>query len=92
MTSSHSGDTLCQWFSHLANVLDRRSAPRLALLLPGGRTRTRPKDGHFLDSSRPTERTIPSLLHLGRGGREEIRLSTSADSEIEVTALQDAIA
>ena len=35
MTSSHSLPAPCQWFSRLASVLDRRSAPRLALLLLG---------------------------------------------------------
>jgi len=32
MTSSHPTPTPCQWFSWLAAALDRRSAPRLALL------------------------------------------------------------
>ena len=35
MTSSHSLPALCQWFAHLAAVLDKRSAPRLALLFLG---------------------------------------------------------
>ena len=35
MTSSHSLTAPCQWFSYLASVLDRRSAPRLALLFLG---------------------------------------------------------
>jgi hypothetical protein len=35
MTSSHPLPSLCQWFSCLASALDRRSAPRLALLLLG---------------------------------------------------------
>ena len=38
MSSSHNTPRTpspCQWFSHLAGVLDRRSAPRLALLLLG---------------------------------------------------------
>jgi hypothetical protein len=35
MTSSHPLLAPCQWFTHLASVLDRRSAPRLALLLLG---------------------------------------------------------
>ena len=35
MTSSHSLPTPCQWFARLASVLDRRSAPRLALLFLG---------------------------------------------------------
>src|SRR5918998_386150 len=35
MTSSHPTPAPCQWFSWLAAALDRRSAPRLALLLFG---------------------------------------------------------
>jgi hypothetical protein len=35
MTSSHPTLVPCQWFVRLASVLDRRSAPRLALLLVG---------------------------------------------------------
>ena len=35
MTSSHPLPAPCQWFSRLAAALDRRSAPRLALLLLG---------------------------------------------------------
>ena len=35
MTSSHPTPAPCQWFDHLAAALDRRSAPRLALLFLG---------------------------------------------------------
>src|SRR3954453_4746461 len=35
MTSSHPRPIPCQWFSNLATVLDRRTAPRLALLFLG---------------------------------------------------------
>ena len=35
MTSSHPAPTPCQWFAQLADALDRRSAPRLALLFVG---------------------------------------------------------
>ena len=35
MTSSHLTPAPCQWFSRVAAALDRRSAPRLALLLLG---------------------------------------------------------
>jgi hypothetical protein len=35
MTSSHPAPAPCQWFTHLAAALDRRSAPRLALLFLG---------------------------------------------------------
>jgi hypothetical protein len=35
MTSSHPSPAPCQWFSRLAGALDRRSAPRLALLFLG---------------------------------------------------------
>ena len=36
MSSSHPIPAPCQWFSRLAAALDRRSAPRLALLFLGG--------------------------------------------------------
>src|SRR3954451_19050938 len=35
MTSSHPLPVPCQWFARLAAALDRRSAPRMALLLLG---------------------------------------------------------
>src|SRR5664279_3292558 len=35
MISSHPLPALCQWFARLASALDRRSAPRLALLFVG---------------------------------------------------------
>jgi hypothetical protein len=35
MTSSHPTPAPCQWFARLASALDRRSAPRLALLFLG---------------------------------------------------------
>jgi hypothetical protein len=35
MTSSHPTPAPCQWFTRLASALDRRSAPRLALLFLG---------------------------------------------------------
>src|SRR3954467_14288776 len=35
MTSSHLMPAPCQWFSRLADALDHRSAPRLALLFLG---------------------------------------------------------
>src|SRR4051812_12924455 len=35
MTSSHPTPIPCQWFSWLATALDRRSAPRIALLFLG---------------------------------------------------------
>src|SRR6478752_265774 len=35
MTSSHPLPAPCQWFARLASALDRRSAPRLALLFLG---------------------------------------------------------
>jgi hypothetical protein len=35
MTSSHLMPAPCQWFARLAAALDRRSAPRLALLFLG---------------------------------------------------------
>ena len=35
MTSLHPMPAPCQWFARLAAVLDRRSAPRLALLFLG---------------------------------------------------------
>src|SRR5262245_26586177 len=35
MTSSHPITAPCQWFARLASALDRRTAPRLALLFLG---------------------------------------------------------
>src|SRR5512146_2576130 len=35
MASSHPTPARCQWFARLASALDRRSAPRLALLFLG---------------------------------------------------------
>src|SRR5687767_5291197 len=60
MTSSHPLPVACQWFSWLAAALDRRSAPRLALLFleavpaRGRRTvTTRVRAARLGDPSRP---------------------------------------
>ena len=73
MTSSHPLPAPCQWFARLASALDRRSAPRLALLFLGAVLARGRQDRHQLDPGRRAERPVPALLHGRRGGREEGR-------------------
>ena len=55
MTSSHPLPAPCQWFSRLASALDRRSAPRLALLFLGAVLARGRQDRHQLDQGRRAE-------------------------------------
>ena len=76
MTSSHPTPAPCQWFSWLAAGLDRRSAPRLALLFLGeaaigDEERTEPplggvdgRDGASLDQAGEIR---PNEVERGRG-------------------------
>jgi hypothetical protein len=52
MTSSHQVPVPREWFSRLAGVLDRRSAPGLVWLFLGAVLAPRPADGHRLDPRR----------------------------------------
>ena len=64
MTSSHLTPAPCQWFSWLAAGLDRRSAPRLALLFLGA----------VLARGRRT------VTHLDQGGQARRPLPVAATS------------
>ncbi|MFO0957387.1 MAG: hypothetical protein U0800_07950 [Isosphaeraceae bacterium] len=72
MTSPHPTPAPCQWFSRLALALDRRSAPRLALMFLGavlawaGRTATAWIRG-------PALRPVLVLLRRRRRRRQEGR-------------------
>jgi hypothetical protein len=60
MTSSHPTPAPCQWFSWLAAALDRRSAPRLALLFFGAVLAPGPADRHDLDQGGQAQRPVLS--------------------------------
>jgi hypothetical protein len=71
MTSSHSGDTLCQWFSHLASVLDLRSAPRLALLFLGAvLARGRRTVTSWIRAARLSEQFRPCYTSVAAAGKK----------------------
>ena len=70
MTSSHPLPAPCQWFTRLAVGLDRRSAPRLALLFLGRRPGSGPADRHQLDQRGQAQRPVPALLHRRRRRRQ----------------------
>jgi hypothetical protein len=71
MTSSHQDVPPCQWFARLGPFLDRRSAARLAWLFLGAVLAPRAEDCHKLDPHRWPEHPISTLLHDGRGRRQE---------------------
>ena len=73
MTSSHPIPAPCQWFSRLAAALDRRSAPRLALLFLGAvLARGRRTVTTWIRAAKLSDQ-YPVLLHRRRGGRQEGR-------------------
>ena len=70
MTSSHPTPAPCQWFSRLAAALDRRSAPRLALLFLGAvLARGRRTVTTWIRAAKLSDR-YPVLLHRRRRRRQ----------------------
>jgi len=61
MTSSHPTPAPCQWFSWLAAALDRRSAPRFALVFLGA-VLARGRRAIHRRPRRPTRRDRDGLL------------------------------
>ena len=73
MTSSYTRPVPCQWFSRLAAALDRRSAPRLALLFLGAvLARGRRTVTTWIRAAKLSDH-YPVLLHRRRRRRQEGR-------------------
>jgi len=99
MTSSHPTPAPCQWISRLATALDRRSAPRLALLFlcailaRGRRTGTAWIRAATLRSSakmmlpgRASPQTMPSPSGTGRARRTCSRAAATTSASCTTSA------
>lgn len=76
MTSSHPAPTPCQWFSWLAAALDRRSAPRLALLLLGAvLARGRRTVTSWIRAAKLSEHFRPCYIAVAAAGKRADRIA-----------------
>jgi hypothetical protein len=72
MTSSHPLPVPCRWFSWLASALDRRSAPRLALLFLGAiLTRRRRTVTTCIWGARLIDQFQPCYIAVAAAGKRE---------------------
>src|SRR5262249_38024653 len=83
MTSSHLTPAPCQWFSRLASALDRRSAPRLALLflgavLPRGRRTVTPP----IRAPKLRHQFRPGYLAVAAAGKRADRIARRVLTEV----------
>ena len=76
MTSSHPLPVPCQWFSCLAPALDRRSAPRLALLLLGAvLARGRRTVTSWIRAAKLSDQFRPCYTAVAAAGRRADRIA-----------------
>src|SRR5262245_13226069 len=76
MTSSHPLPVPCQWFSWLSSSLDRRSAPRLALLFLGAvLARGRRTVTTWIRAAKLSGQYQPCYLAVAAAGRRADRIA-----------------
>ena len=76
MTSSHPLPVVCQWFPRLAVALDRRSAPRLALLFLGAvLARGRRTVTTWIRAAKLSERYQSCYIAVAAAGRRADRIA-----------------
>src|SRR4028119_2258082 len=76
MTSSHPLPAPCQWFSRLAGPLDRRSAPRLALLFLGAiLARGRRIVTSWIRAAKLSDQFRPCYAAVGAAGKKADRIA-----------------
>ncbi len=79
MTSSHPTPAPCQWFSWLAAPLDRRSAPRIALLGFGAvNARGRRTVTSWIRAAEPSDQFRPCYTAVAAAGK---RADPSSNSD-----------
>jgi hypothetical protein len=83
MTSSHPTTTPCQWFSWLAAALDRRSAPRLALLFFGAvLARGRRTVTSWIRAAKLSDQFRPCYTAVAAAGKRADRLARRLLTEV----------
>src|SRR3954469_24497159 len=83
MTSSHPTHAPCQWFSWLAAALDRRSAPRLALLLLGAvLARGRRTVTTWIRAARLSDEFRPCYTAVAAAGKRADRIARRLLTEV----------
>jgi hypothetical protein len=76
MTSSHPTSAPCQWFSRLASALDRRSAPRLALLFLGAvLARGRRTVTSWIRAAKLSDKYQPCYVAVAAAGKRADRIA-----------------
>jgi hypothetical protein len=92
MTSSHSTPAPCQWFSRLAAVLDRRSAPRLAHLFLGAiLARGRRTVTTWIRAAKLSDRYQSCYLAVAAAGKRADYIARRLLTEVVRPLLKDAI-
>src|SRR5512135_250508 len=83
MTSSHPLPALCQWFARLASALDRRSAPRLALLFLGAvLARGRRTVTSWIRAARLSDQFRPCYTAVAAAGKRADRIAARLVMEV----------
>src|SRR4051794_3940805 len=83
MTSSHPTPAPCQWFSWLAAALDRRSAPRLALLFLGAvLARGRRTVTSWIRAARLSDQFRPCYTAVAAAGKRADRIARRLLTEV----------
>jgi hypothetical protein len=83
MTSSHPTPAPCQWFSWLAAALDRRSAPRLALLFLGAvLARGRRTVTTWIRAAKLSERFQSCYIAVAAAGKRSDRIARRLLTEV----------
>jgi DDE superfamily endonuclease len=83
MTSSHPTPVPCQWFSRLAAALDRRSAPRLALLFLGAvLARGRRTVTTWIRAAKLSDRFQSSYIAVAAAGKQADRVAWRLFAEV----------
>ena len=83
MTSSHPTPAPCQWFSRLAAALDRRSAPRLALLFLGAvLARGRRTVTTWIRAARLSDQFQPCYIAVAAAGKRADRIARRLLTEV----------
>jgi hypothetical protein len=83
MTSSHPTPVPCDWFSRLASALDRRSAPRLALLLLGAvLARGRRTVTSWIRAAKLSDQFRPCYTAVAAAGKRADRIARRVLTEV----------